>query len=156
MNERASLFPLVHRKLVAGTEVLRTGGGASLTAGECNAILDRVSDLEREHAEMYSLMKAAFDKRAAAAQETEDEHKRVLAFREVIWEHLIYLGDGGHTASGYGQGDIPDELLIDAVVDAHEETPADDWMPPELCGAPKAERACETETATKPCWCRPR
>jgi hypothetical protein len=42
-----SLYPDVRRKLVVGTEVLRTGGGASLTAAECGAVLDRLADLER-------------------------------------------------------------------------------------------------------------
>lgn len=44
---RESLFGDAHRKLVEGTEVLRTGGGVSLTAGECNAILDQLAELER-------------------------------------------------------------------------------------------------------------
>ncbi len=43
--------------------------------------------------------------------------RRVRGFREAIWEHLIYPNDDGHTASGYSADDIPDELLIDAIVD---------------------------------------
>jgi hypothetical protein len=43
---------------------------------------------------------------------------RVTLFREAVWEHLIYTGDEGYTASGYGPQDIPDELLRDAIVDA--------------------------------------
>lgn len=43
---------------------------------------------------------------------------RVQGFREAIWEHLIYPADDGCTASGYSQDDIPDELLVDAVVDS--------------------------------------
>lgn len=42
-----ALFGDAHRKLVAGTEVLRTGGGAALTSAECGAILDQLADLER-------------------------------------------------------------------------------------------------------------
>lgn len=44
--------------------------------------------------------------------------RRVQAYREAAWEHLIHTGDDGCTASGYSQDDIPDELLIDAIVDA--------------------------------------
>jgi len=40
-------FGTAHRKLVEGTEALRTGGGANLTAAECNALLDQLADLER-------------------------------------------------------------------------------------------------------------
>jgi hypothetical protein len=39
-------FQRVHRRLVAGTEVLRTGGGATLTAADCNAVLEELADLE--------------------------------------------------------------------------------------------------------------
>ncbi len=38
-------FATARRKLVEGTEVLRTGGGAALTAGDCNALLDRLEQL---------------------------------------------------------------------------------------------------------------
>jgi hypothetical protein len=40
----SSLFADAHRKLVAGTEVLRTGGGATLTSSECNALIDYLAD----------------------------------------------------------------------------------------------------------------
>lgn len=35
----------IRRKLTEGTEVLRTGGGASLTASECHALLDEFDQL---------------------------------------------------------------------------------------------------------------
>lgn len=44
--------------------------------------------------------------------------RRLQVFREAVWENLITVGDDGHTASGYGPEDIPDELLYDAIVDA--------------------------------------
>jgi hypothetical protein len=48
MADRESLISGVRRKLVEGTEVLRTGGGTTLTASECNIILDAQADLTRE------------------------------------------------------------------------------------------------------------
>lgn len=44
--------------------------------------------------------------------------RRVHAFRQAVWEHLIRPGDDGCTASGYGPDDIPDELLYGAIVDS--------------------------------------
>lgn len=43
--------------------------------------------------------------------------RRVQAFREVIWDHLIHTDDDGCTPSGYSFDHVPDENLYDAVVD---------------------------------------
>ena len=64
-GERKALYPDAHRKLVAGTEVLRTGGGTRLTSGECNAVLDHVASLER-------VAKAARDYIAEPNRDNED------------------------------------------------------------------------------------
>lgn len=47
MNEPSSLFQDVHRKLVAGTEILRTGGSTTLNGSECNAVLDALGGREQ-------------------------------------------------------------------------------------------------------------
>ena len=57
-NSTALLFQSAHRKLVEGTEVLRTGGGTKLTAGECNAILDHLADLERDLDEVGEMLRS--------------------------------------------------------------------------------------------------
>jgi shikimate kinase len=62
MAERESLIE-ARRKLVEGTEVLRTGGGTTLTSGECNALLDRIEYLEAKLAE-YDKYVAEFTNRA--------------------------------------------------------------------------------------------
>ena len=53
---------------------------------------------------------------ALVARVTEAE-AIVAEYRQAVWEHLIYPGDDGCTASGYSQADIPDELLLAAIVD---------------------------------------
>ena len=57
---------------------------------------------------------AALD--ALVARVTEAE-AIAAEYRQAVWEHLIYPGDDGCTASGYSQSDIPDELLLAAIVD---------------------------------------
>jgi hypothetical protein len=47
-GDRGNELADIRRKLVEGTEVLRTGGGATLKAGECNALLSRLDTLEAE------------------------------------------------------------------------------------------------------------
>lgn len=39
---------LARQRLVEGTEVLRTGGGTTLTAEQCDALLDYIEALESE------------------------------------------------------------------------------------------------------------
>lgn len=66
MSEIPALFGAARRKLVEGTEVLRTGGGATLNPGECGAILDEIERLRAalEHIASLPHISASAGRRA--------------------------------------------------------------------------------------------
>lgn len=65
-NAPSTLWDDVQRKLVEGTEVLRTGGGATLGSDECAVILDEVDRLRAalEHIASLPHISASAGRRA--------------------------------------------------------------------------------------------